>query len=313
MGASGVRRMASKNSQGRRSSGSPTRHGSSSPSGRSRDGSPFRDDPDKFDDDDDGDDELHHDDAISRGLITPAAVGAPALFRADVIPDSDSEKKESTPKRQLKTKFFRSWEDFVNFDQNIKHQMPITLSEFDLVLEKREESNTGWDVCVERPEITISKMQGAEGVITLRAWAKVPGVHQLAAFISFYDLNRRMSWDKVFSNMKLIGEGMSGSELLYSNMKFPAVTNRDFMQYRRVKVLDDGTIVIVLRSAEHPEMPEQSGVIRAESYIGGYVLKQLYDSSGQPVLDIFLMSCNDVKGMIPKWIISYFAPKAPKE
>merc|ERR1712093_174055 len=34
---------------------------------------------------------------------------------------------------------------------------------------------------------------------------------------------------------------------------------------------------------------------------------------GVPVLKIFLMTCTDVKGMIPKWVISYFAPSKPKE
>ena len=35
------------------------------------------------------------------------------------------------------------------------------------------------------------------------------------------------------------------------------------------------------------------------------------DENGKPVLNIFLMSCSDIKGLIPKWIISYMAPRNP--
>jgi hypothetical protein len=257
--------------------------------------------------DDSYDDELDTSGVLSRlNSATASASSDGASNSRDKIAEVDTEP-------HLKKPFFRDWGDFVNFDQSIKHKMPITLSEFDLVLQKREESNNGWDVCVEKPEITISKMQGAAGVITLRAWATVPGVDHRVAFVCFYDMQRRMSWDKIFSDMRLIGDGCEGSEILYSGMKFTGVAARDFVQYRRVRVLDDGTIVIVLRSAVHPDVPEQKGIIRAESYISGYVLKQRYDANGQPILDIFMMSCNDVKGMIPKWIINFFAPKAPRE
>lgn len=213
----------------------------------------------------------------------------------------------------LKKPFFRNWDDFMNFDQAIKHHMPITLSEFDLVLEKSEESNVGWEVCCEREEIKISKQQLGSGVIMLRAWAVVQGVDVHVAFNSFYVMQQRMKWDKVFSQMELIGDGVQGSDCLYSSMKITGVTPRDFLQYRRVRVLDDGAIVIVQRSAEHELCPESKGIIRAESYISGYVLRQKFDQNGISSCHIFIMTCTDVKGLIPKWIISYMAPRAPAQ
>jgi hypothetical protein len=75
---------------------------------------------------------------------------------------------------------------------------------------------------------------------------------------------------------------------------------------------EDGSIMILMRSAEDTYLPEDKRYIRAESHISGYVLRQEFEA-GKPVLKIFLMSCADVKGMIPKWIISYFAPKKPGE
>merc|ERR550525_1014173 len=146
------------------------------------------------------------------------------------------------------------------------------------------------------------------GGVTVRAWARVPGVYVNVAFFLFYDITQRMRWDKVFSKMALIGDGVDGSDILYSLLKVPAVTDRDFLQWRRVRVQDDGSILIVLRSAEHHGVPEDKRYIRAESHISGYILRQEWEDQ-TPVLKIFLMSCADVKGMIPKWIISYMAPK----
>merc|ERR1719487_569997 len=105
---------------------------------------------------------------------------------------------------------------------------------------------------------------------------------------------------------------MQGSAIVYSLMRVPMVTARDFLQYRRILFKEDGSIHIVLRSAEHPDMPEQKNAIRAESYIAGYILSQTYEA-GVPILNVFLMTCVDIKGLIPKWIINAAAPRKPAE
>lgn len=231
--------------------------------------------------------------------VTPPA--APVLEQA------------AKPAKVLKKPFFKNWNDFMDFDASIKHKMPITFSEFELLLEKERESTEGWDVCVERKEIRVAKVQTGVGCITLRAWATLPNVKTCVAFYLFHNTLERVKWDKVFAAQEIIDANAQGSDVLYSLMKVPGVTPRDFLQYRRSRVQEDGSILIVLRSAEHLDKQEDKNVIRAESYISGYVLRQGYEENGEPVLKIFLMSCADVKGLIPKWIISYFAPKKPGE
>jgi len=211
-----------------------------------------------------------------------------------------------------KRPFFRDWEDFMDFDDTVKHKMPITLCEFDLLLQKEAEDNKAWDVCVDRKELKISKIMCGPGMITLRAWATFPGVYVSTAFFLFYNLDERTKWDKTFCKMQEVDSDVQGSDVVYSLMKIPTVTSRDFLQYRRVKVLEDGTVLIVLRSADHPSMPEDSRYIRVENKISGYVLRQEWEG-GKPVLRMFLMSCSDVKGMIPKWIINFVAPRKPAE
>jgi len=212
----------------------------------------------------------------------------------------------------LKKPFFKNWDDFMEFDATFKHKMPITLCERDLLLEKESESTKNWDVCVERKEIRVAKVQGGAGCVTLRAWANVPGVNMYCAFFLFYNGEERVKWDKVLTGVQSIEKNVQGSDIVYSLMKIPGTTPRDFLQYRRVFVQEDGSIAIVLRSADHHAMPEGKSIIRVESYISGYVLRQSFEN-GEPVLNIFLMSCADVKGLIPKWIINMFAPKKPAE
>mmetsp|Transcript_132643 Transcript_132643/g.296643 ORF Transcript_132643/g.296643 Transcript_132643/m.296643 type:complete len:685 (+) Transcript_132643:96-2150(+) len=215
----------------------------------------------------------------------------------------------------LKKPFFRSWDDFMDFDCTFKHCMPITLSEFALLLQKEAESTKGWDVCVDRKEIKVAKVQSGLGGITLRAWAQVPGVDLHVAFFLFYDISERVKWDKTFSNISVVNDSdvvQKGNDIIYSMMKVPTVTTREFLQYRRVSLQDDGSILILLRSAEHKDKPEAKGIIRVENYISGYVLRQAHVGD-QPVLNIFILSCNDVKGMIPKWIVNMMAPKKPGE
>jgi len=212
----------------------------------------------------------------------------------------------------LKQPFFKNYEDFMDFDIGFKHKMPITLSEFALLQQKADEPLKGWDVCVDRKEIKVAKTQNDTGCITLRAWATVPGVDMNVAFFLFTNHTERVKWDKVFAIMEVVEPNMQGSSILYSLLRVPVVTDRDFLQYRRIRVMDDGSIHIVLRSAEHLDMPEQKGAIRAESYNAGYILRQTFEGD-TPVLNIFIMSCLDIKGFVPKWLINATAPRKPAE
>lgn len=279
--------------------------------------------------DDDGSIESYRYSPSPEGLVVTPSQGARERAGAEVVDDTNEDprtiqqskggvsRKQSTSGPgvlALKKPFFRNWDDFLDFDVDLKHKMPITLSEFELLMQKEAEPLKGWDLCVDKKEIRVAKIQTGEGGITLRAWASVPGVDMYAAFHLFYHHSQRVKWDKVFAHMEVIGEEEQGCDILYSLMKVTGVTPRDFLQFRRVRMLEDDRILIVLRSAEHPLMPEQKGIIRAESFISGYILQQTYDKNdNSKVLSLFLMSCNDIKGLVPKWIINMVAPKKPAE
>lgn len=214
---------------------------------------------------------------------------------------------------QLKPPFFKSWEDFMDFELSFKHKLPITQSDFALLLEKEKQNMDGWEMCLERSQIKVAKAMTTDGTgcIFLRAWSTLPGVKLPVAFHMFHNCENRMQWDRAFFNMEVIDD-VNGSDILYSILKVPAFTPRDYVQYRRVKVQEDGSILFCLRSAAHPMLPEKSGYIRAESYTSGYVLRP-YTEGGESGIKMFLMTSTDIKGIIPKWIINFVAPRKPGE
>ncbi|CAE7221232.1 Stard7 [Symbiodinium natans] len=227
--------------------------------------------------------------------------------------DSGERRNGDESQRVLKAPFFRSWEDFMEFDNNYKHKIPITQSDFSLLLEKESQGMQGWDMCVDRKEIKVAKTLQSDGggCIFLRAWSSLPDVELPVVFHMFHKCEKRMEWDRAFFEMKVLDQ-VEGSDILYSVLRVPACTPRDYVQYRRVKVLEDGTILISLRSANHPNMPEKNGYIRAESFTSGYVMRR-YNDGAEKGTKVFLMTCTDVKGIIPKWMINFVAPRKPGE
>mmetsp|Transcript_36180 Transcript_36180/g.65645 ORF Transcript_36180/g.65645 Transcript_36180/m.65645 type:complete len:673 (+) Transcript_36180:71-2089(+) len=235
------------------------------------------------------------------------------LAMSDISSNAGSASGQDMPGRILKPAFFKSWEDFSDFDINFKHRLPITQSDFALLLAKESEGMKGWDMCIDRKDIKVAKTSttDATGCIFIRAWGVLENVDLHVAFAMFYNCKNRMSWDRAFFSMEVL-DSREGSEVLYSVLRIPAFTPRDYVQWRRVKILEDGSILISMRSAHYPKMPEKAGFLRAESYISGYVLRR-YEEQGVTGTKLFLMTCTDVKGIIPKWVINFVAPKKPGE
>jgi len=65
------------------------------------------------------------------------------------------------------------------------------------------------------------------------------------------------------------------------------------------------------KSWEHPEVPKVRRVVRAETIISGYVIEQIQDDP--PVTTLTIISQNDIKGLIPKYLVNMASGKAPKQ
>mmetsp|Transcript_23860 Transcript_23860/g.68633 ORF Transcript_23860/g.68633 Transcript_23860/m.68633 type:complete len:168 (-) Transcript_23860:174-677(-) len=65
----------------------------------------------------------------------------------------------------------------------------------------------------------------------------------------------------------------------------------------------------MMRSAEHPSVPEVKGFVRAETLVSGYVIRPLDGSPDSTSL--FILAQTDIKGLIPKALVNATAARAP--
>ena len=220
-----------------------------------------------------------------------------------------------SPRSLPSTSLFKSFRDFINFDLGMKHKIPISDSEFRFLYEKEREplEAPGWELAVERKNIKILKFvpQAEEGStsVLVRAYATLPNISIANVFFNIFDPTRRQTWDTNFAQLQVLPRDEPDEcEVLYCVLQSPfGVTPRDFLQYRKAQQ-SEKVLTILMRSAEHALRPLVPGCIRAESYISGYVIREVEGGCA-----LFIMSQTDVKGLIPKWIVNMMAAKAPAQ
>jgi hypothetical protein len=236
-------------------------------------------------------------------------------MEGSVVGDDNISVEEMIHRRKsaevLRKPFFQSYRDFMDFDVTLKHQMPVTGSEFRFLFEKEAESMTspGWELAVDKKLIKILKQDTPQAIL-LRAYATLPNQTAELVFYQISDPKKRQAWDTNFSEISLVDpETTPECEILYCQLSAPfGITPRDFLQYRKALRDNSGAISILMRSAQHSGKPELNGFIRAESYISGYVIRQ-----EGPDVKLFIMSQTDIKGLIPKWMVNMVAAKAPAQ
>ena len=152
----------------------------------------------------------------------------------------------------------------------------------------------------------------------MRAYCILENLTMEAIIYSILDIGQRNRWDKNFFGFRLVEAPPGGCQIMTSTFKSPApfvVQHRDFVQYRRVSMKrderGDPIYMILFRSAEHPDAPERKGVVRAETYISGYILRK--NKEDRKKLDFFLVSLADPRGLIPKWLVNRGSATAPPQ
>jgi hypothetical protein len=250
---------------------------------------------------------------MARGSPSPTAMDA---FQ-DVFHDTlefETPAGQASPVRRAKG-FFRSFKDFMDFDLELKHRIPVTAAEAQFLYDKESEAldAPGWELTVNRGSIKVLRFLATDAgprmsspPVLVRAYATIKNVSIENVFYHIVDPTMRPSWDTNFSSFSLLPA--QEGEVLYCTLNAPfGVTPRDFLQYRRC-IVEDGVVTIIMRSATHVQKPPAPGFIRAETYISGYVMRQ----SGEDT-QLFLMTQTDIKGLIPKWIVNSMAAKAPAQ
>jgi predicted Na+-dependent transporter len=97
----------------------------------------------------------------------------------------------------------------------------------------------------------------------------------------------------------------------YSFTQFRAragiISARDMCTLGRMRFEGDGSMLIFVQSAEHPDYPEQAGFVRMQLVEGGYILRP---KPGNPkVTTVSWMGCADPKGWLPTWLVNLLVAK----
>ncbi|KAL8432214.1 hypothetical protein Efla_005110 [Eimeria flavescens] len=235
----------------------------------------------------------------------------------DFIPSAEGPQQQQQQQQMLQqgpARLFKSYEDLVNFDTKLKHQTPIGAYEFQFLEEKQshDPSDPMWELTVDQQHIKVYKYNSPDSpVVLVKAYAKLDGIPLNVLCHHIRHIPTRLKWDTTFGDYRVVEQDVDGCEMIYCLMKAPfPVSNRDFLQWRRTEEDAEANVTrMLLRSADHPSMPEKSGVVRAETLISGYIMEaQKTDSSSST---LFILAQTDVKGLIPKWVVNTTAARAP--
>lgn len=159
-----------------------------------------------------------------------------------------------------------------------------------------EEGNT-IEVFRQRMDTGLDKLKAL--VTTVHITADV--VHEV-----LYNIETRVNWDHGGKDMQVVEKIDDELDVIYFWAKAPPTfTNREFLQSRLTRTLDDGTRVIIYRSVKHDKFPEKpKKFVRAYTKLSGYVIKP--NPSGEGCRVTFL-SQNDIKASIPSWVVNLLA------
>ncbi|XP_026192601.1 uncharacterized protein LOC34622133 [Cyclospora cayetanensis] len=211
-------------------------------------------------------------------------------------------------------RLFKNYEDLINFDTTLKHQTPIAPYEFQFLDEREQHdpADTSWEQTVNQPSIQVYKYISPNSpVVIVKAYANFEGIPLAVLRHNIQEVSCRLLWDTTFADYRIIEHDIDGCEIIYCVMKAPfPVANRDFLQWRRtLSCPQEGFVKMMMRSADHPSVPERPGCVRAETLMSGYLMRQCQNDPNSSTL--FLVAQTDVKGLIPKWLINSTAARAP--
>ena len=182
--------------------------------------------------------------------------------------------------------------------------------------EAAEQDVSEWSrICKNDKVIVYRKKTEGTPIVMIKAIATLVGFSKETVWTAIYDTRIRKEWDKIFFKFLVIEDDDEKMEtVLYYSIKAPlGISNRDFLQRRKILLNypKDGVDTMHFKSIEHPDVPKYKGTIRAETIISGYILEQIQDDP--PITKLTIISQNDIKGLIPKYIVNMASGRAPKQ
>eukprot|EP00003_Mantamonas_plastica_P016285 TRINITY_DN2718_c0_g4_i3.p1 TRINITY_DN2718_c0_g4~~TRINITY_DN2718_c0_g4_i3.p1 ORF type:complete len:1271 (+),score=381.45 TRINITY_DN2718_c0_g4_i3:206-3814(+) len=174
-------------------------------------------------------------------------------------------------------------------------------------LEDAAREQDGWESLGDNDGVTIDVKTMEDGSNCMR------GVTEMAApawaIMNFMrDLECKKTWDELFERgeeIETVDDFCSVSRQCFY-ARFPADA-RDFVLLGTWKEDEDGTIMQVARSVQHPDCPEDPNYVRAHIFVAGYVFEPL-DQDSSLVTYVVHMSPG---GSVPQFLVNQVSKQQP--
>ena len=171
------------------------------------------------------------------------------------------------------------------------------------------------------------KTDEGESLITVRFEASLKGVRADNLYSMLFDISNRMEWDEDIKSIDLLHKKSGHEDIIVEevNMPFP-LTNREYVKWRYyVSNKDNPGLVrqhglydisspyyaVTMKSINVYELPEKENVVRGEIKKSYWFIRE--DPHDKNSCKIKVVVSQDLKGMIPQFILNRLAAKYPKK
>jgi hypothetical protein len=169
-----------------------------------------------------------------------------------------------------------------------------------------------WQLFVDRPDVKSWKYKRANSSVwTFYVEAQMP-CDATMLYKTQADLAFRPEWDAYCLECRILADAVAATsnETVYWLVKFPwPLANRDYVYYRRASCADDGTWLLLSRSAAlgaHVPVRDGGAVVRVDDYFfaGEFI------PSAPNQCTVKLVFSDNPKGSIPSALVNWAATSA---
>lgn len=186
--------------------------------------------------------------------------------------------------------------------QNLLDVKSLPTSQFKTIMSKKNIS-------------IYKKIDPKDPIILVKSITTIPHA-PIHVFNLLYNLNLRKKWDKILSKWSIKKKIDKNTDIVYSYIKAPfIVTDREFLQkrvfYKNIFIENQKfDFIIAFGNFFSEEFPVGKNVIRADTKVSGYVIREVLVGEGKGT-ELTMISKTDIKGLIPKSLVNHHAKKKP--
>jgi len=171
----------------------------------------------------------------------------------------------------------------------------------------------------------FKKLMEGESVVTVRCECYFKGLKAGNLFKMLQDIPTRLTWDPLPKILTLIEKPNANSDVIYQEVPLPfPMSDRDFVQERFYldSKKDAGLVkelglfnfthqyyILMVKSVERSEYPAKDKPVRGETKMTYWLLQE--DPNDKDSMRLFVLMCQDLKGMIPTMLVNKLAGSAP--